>query len=116
MIAGKLLENAEKLLDQKIHPTTITKGYRLAEEKAQEILKEISLGISSENEDILRQVAMTAMTGKGAEDSKEKLSWIIIRAIKMISNQGKIDLTDVKIEKNEGRRNFKQRTCLRNCS
>ena len=102
MIAGKLLENAEKLLDQKIHPTTITKGYRLAEEKAQEILKEISLGISSENEDILRQVAMTAMTGKGAEDSKEKLSWIIIRAIKMISNQGKIDLTDVKIEKMKG--------------
>ena len=38
MIAGKLLENAEKLLDKKIHPTIITKGYRLAAEKSQEIL------------------------------------------------------------------------------
>ena len=27
MLAGKLLENAEKLLDMKIHPTIITKGY-----------------------------------------------------------------------------------------
>ena len=74
MIAGKLLENAEKLLDQKIHPTIITKGYRLAEEKAQAILKEISLEISPENNDALRQIAMTAMTGKGAEDSKEEFS------------------------------------------
>ena len=29
MIAGKLLENAERLLDQKIHPTVIVKGYRV---------------------------------------------------------------------------------------
>src|SRR3989339_8977 len=37
MIAGKLLENAEKLLDRKIHPTIITKGYKIAAVKAQEI-------------------------------------------------------------------------------
>ncbi|GAI26093.1 unnamed protein product, partial [marine sediment metagenome] len=43
MIAGKLLENAEKLLDMKIHPTVITKGYRIAAEKAQEILKDIEI-------------------------------------------------------------------------
>ena len=35
MLAGKLLENAERLLDMKIHPTVITKGYRLAGEKSQ---------------------------------------------------------------------------------
>ena len=39
MLAGKLLENAEQLLDKKIHPTVITKGYRLASEKAHELLK-----------------------------------------------------------------------------
>src|SRR3989344_5024945 len=38
MIAGRLLENAEKLLDKKIHPTVITKGYSMAAEKAKEIL------------------------------------------------------------------------------
>lgn len=99
MIAGKLLENAERLLDQKIHPTTIVKGYRMAQEKAQEILKSISLKITSENEDVLRQVAMTAMTGKGAEDQKEKFSEILVRAVKSVETNGKVDLDDIKLEK-----------------
>ncbi len=102
MIAGKLLENAEKLLDVKIHPTVITKGYRLASEKAQEILKEISLRITPNDENVLRQIAMTAMTGKGAEGSKEKFSQIIVNAVKQIEKDGRVDLKDIKIEKIKG--------------
>ena len=101
MIAGKLLENAEKLLDKKIHPTVITKGYRIASEKSQEILNEIALRITPDDEDILKQVAMTAMTGKGAEDSKEKFAEIIVKAVKQIQNNGKIDINDIKIEKSK---------------
>ena len=102
MIAGKLLDNAEKLLDKKIHPTVIVKGYRLACEKAQEILKEISIKIPIENNEYLRQIAMTAMTGKGAEDSKEKLSDIIVEAIQQLRDNLKVDLNDIKIEKIKG--------------
>jgi len=99
MIAGKLLENAEKLLDKKIHPTLITKGYRIAADKAQEILTDLALKITTEEEEILKQVAMTAMTGKGAEDSKEKFAEIIVKAIKQVEENGKIDLNNIKIEK-----------------
>ena len=102
MLAGKLLENAEKLLDKKIHPTIITKGYRLAAEKAQEILKDISLKITSDDELVLKQIAMTAMTGKGAEDAKERFADIIVKAIRQIEDNGKIDLNDIKIEKSKG--------------
>ena len=102
MLAGKLLENAEKLLDKKIHPTIITKGYRIAAEKAQDILQEIALRITPDDEEILKQVAMTAMTGKGAEDSKEKFAEIIVRAIKQIETNGNVDLNDIKIEKAKG--------------
>jgi thermosome len=102
MIAGKLLENAEKLLDMKIHPTVITKGYRMAAEKSLEILDDISLRITKDDEDILRQIAMTAMTGKGAEDSKEAFADIILRALKQIESNGKMDLKDIKIEKSKG--------------
>ena len=102
MIAGKLLENAEKLLDQKIHPTVITRGYRFAAEKAQEILKDISLKITSDNEDVLQQVAMTAMNGKGAEGYKERFAKIIVQAVKQIENNMEIDLEDIKIEKVSG--------------
>ena len=113
MIAGKLLENAERLLDKKIHPTVITKGYQLAAEKSQEILKEISLNINPPstdqnqdknnfNEEVLKQIAMTAMTGKGAESSKEKFSEIIIPAVKQVYRNGEVDLNDIKIEKSKG--------------
>jgi len=104
MLAGKLLENAEKLLDRKIHPTVITKGYRIAAEKAHEILSEISLRIttSSDSDRILKQIAMTAMTGKGAEDEKERFADIIIAAVKKIDRDGKMDVNDIKIEKAKG--------------
>src|SRR3989304_9501840 len=102
MLAGKLLENAEKLLDRKIHATVITKGYRMAADKSQEILKEIALKVTTEDIDVLKQIAMTAMTGKSAEDSKEKFADIIVSAVKQIETNGKIDLNDIKIEKSKG--------------
>ncbi len=101
MIAGKLLENAEKLLDKKIHPTVITKGYRIAADKAQEILMDLALRITTEDEEVLKQIAMTAMTGKGAEHSREKFAEIIVKAIKQVEDNGKIDLNDIKIEKSK---------------
>ena len=102
MIAGKLLENAETLLDKKIHPTVITKGYRLAAEKAKEVLENISIKINPENEQMLAQIAITSMTGKGAEDMKEHFADIIVKAVKQIQDSGKIDLDNIKIEKIKG--------------
>jgi len=103
MIAGKLLENAEKLLDKKIHPTIITKGYKLAADKSQEILKDISVRITPDDVSILKQIAMTAMTGKGAESSKEKFAEIIVQAVKQIQENGKVNLDNIKIEKAKGK-------------
>src|SRR3989344_4584743 len=46
VLAGKLLENAETLLDKKVHPTVIVRGYGLAAEKAQDILQSICIKIT----------------------------------------------------------------------
>ena len=102
IIAGKLLENAEKLLDQKIHPTVIARGYRIAAEQSQEILHKIATKISSKDDKVLRNIAMTAMTGKGAEVAKEKLADIIVKAIKQVQENGKVDLDNIKLEKRKG--------------
>ena len=101
MLAGKLLENAEKLLDMKVHPTVITKGYKIAAEKAKQFLDELSIELSSEREDLLRNIVTTAMTGKGAESEKEKFAEIIVSAIKQIEENGKINLNNIKIIKNK---------------
>ncbi|MDP3966136.1 MAG: thermosome subunit alpha [archaeon] len=99
MIAGRLLENAEKLLDQKIHPTVIVKGYRMAQAKIHQILNEISLKITPDNKEVLKQIAMTAMTGKGAEEEKERFSEILVEAVQLAQIKNKVDAEDIKIEK-----------------
>ena len=103
VIAGELLKNAEELIDKNVHPAVIARGYRLAAEKALEILEEIAEKITTNNEDILNKIAMTAMTGKGAEYSKEKLGEIAVKAVKMVTEEdGNIDRDNIKIEKRSG--------------
>ncbi len=97
LLAGKLLERAEFLLDKKIHPTVIVKGYRLAAERCNGFLNEISIELKSA--EILKQIAKTAMTGKDAENNKDVLSEIIIKAVDQISEGKHINIDDIKIEK-----------------
>ncbi len=101
VLGGKLLEHAETLLDRKIHPTVVVKGYRLASDKALEILNN-ELALPVENKQILKQIAMTAMTGKGAEGHKEKLADIIVNAIEQIAHGKEVNLDDVKLQKIKG--------------
>ncbi len=106
VLAGELLKKAEDLLEQEIHPTILAKGYRLAAEKAQDILKKIAENVSEKDGDILKKIAITAMTGKGAEASKEKLSDIVVKAVNKIieKEDGKtiIDSENIKLEKKVG--------------
>jgi len=106
VLAGQLLKKAGELLDQGIHRTTIVKGYRLATNKAIELLKELGQKISLEDEEELKKIALTAMTGKGIESSKQKLSEIAVKAIKCIAHEedGKIIINpdDIQIEKKQG--------------
>ncbi|MCE5214160.1 MAG: TCP-1/cpn60 chaperonin family protein [Methanobacterium sp.] len=100
IIAGELLKKAENLLDQDIHPTIVSMGYRQAAEKAQEILNVIS--IDAEDRDTLLKVAMTAMTGKGTEKAREPLAELVVGAVKQVEEDGDIDQDSIKIEKKDG--------------
>ncbi len=105
VLAGELLGNAERLLDQEIHPSIIIKGYRMAAEKAVELLDEIGDKISIDDEEVLKKIAMTSMTSKITE-SREKLAKMVVDAIKMVAEEydGKIviDIDQIKIEKKQG--------------
>ncbi len=102
VIAGELLKNAEALLEKDIHPTVITRGYRLAAEKANKVLNDIAETITPKNEDILQKIAITAMTGKGAESAKDNLAKITVRAVKQVSEDGKFNPDYIKIETKVG--------------
>jgi len=103
MLAGKLLENAERLLDMKIHPTVIIKGYKLAAKEAEKVLNEIAVKTESVSDNVLKFIAMTAMTGKGAENDRDKLSDMVVRAIRRVSDGKNVNLEGIKIEKSKGK-------------
>ncbi len=107
VLTGELLERAGELLEQSVHPTIIASGYRMAAEKAVDILKDITHEISENDEEALLNIAKTAMTGKGAEGAKEKLAEITVAAIRSIVDEedGKksVDIDNIKIEKKVGK-------------
>ena len=107
ILAGELLKRAEKLLQQKIHPTVITEGFRKASEKAIEILEGMSIKSGIDDAVGLKNAATTCMSSKLVSESKEMLADICIGAIKAIAEKdenGKwvADIEKVQIQKKEG--------------
>ncbi len=87
VLAGELLKKAENLIEQDIHPTVIAAGYRQAAEKAREILEKISTKISIKDAEVLKKVAMTAMSSKSASVHKELLADISVKAVTAVAEQ-----------------------------
>ncbi len=106
ILAGELLKRAEGLLDQEIHPTVITRGYKLAKEHSLKLVEGVSKKIGEKDDDLLNKIAITAMTGKSAERASEHLAGLAVKAVKMVIDRqdGKIaiDTDNIKVEKKQG--------------
>lgn len=82
VLAGALLKEAQALLDDQLHPTVIAEGYRLAAEHASEAVRSIARPCTADDASLLRAVAETAMTGKGAEPQRHALASSILDAVR----------------------------------
>lgn len=106
VLAGEFLKNAEELLELGVHPTVIASGYRLASIKAKEILKSLSKPVTVDDRDLLLKIAATAITGKGAESSKDVFAKLAVDAVLAVvdTENGKkvVDVEDIKVEKKVG--------------
>ncbi len=105
VLAGELLRKAEDLLNQNVHPTVIASGYRMAAEKAKEILNGISLPINNDP-NLLLKIANTALNSKSASTSKSKLGDIAVKAVLQVKQErdGKVivDMDDIQLVKKQG--------------
>ena len=99
VVAGELLDQAEELLDQDIHATTLAQGYRQAAEEAKSILEEDAIEVSEDDRDTLVEIAQTAMTGKGAENAKDLLAELVVDAVLAVADEDDIDTENVSVEK-----------------
>jgi thermosome len=105
VLSGELLKRSEDLIEQNVHPTVICEGFRLAAEKAVELLE--SHGIATNNDDsVLMEVAKTALTGKSAGAVKSFMADICVRSVNAVGliegEQRIVDLADIKVEKRQG--------------
>ena len=103
VIAGELLKRSEDLIEQNVHPTVICEGFRLASDKAVELLDGHAIDADKST---LHEVAKTALTGKSAGAVKAFLSDICVDAVQAVAREedGEIhvDLDDIKVEKKQG--------------
>jgi chaperonin GroEL (HSP60 family) len=106
ILVGALMEQAEGMLEQGIHPTVIAQGYRMGMEKALEIVNSLALKVDPADRKTLLKIADTAITGKSIEQVKTKLDSIIVDAVMTVAEKanGKltVDEEDVMIKKQKG--------------
>ncbi len=107
VLGGELLKQAEELLEQNVHPTVITEGYRLAAEKAKEIMHEVAKEIDPEKDrDVLLKIAATSLSSKSASAAKELLSGIAVDAVlKIVEEQDgrkRVDVDNIQLVKKQG--------------
>jgi len=106
ILAGELLKRAEGLIEQNIHPTVIAAGYRLAAQKAQEILKTVGMKVTPDDAEMLNDIATTAMISKSVSASRNILADIAVKAVLSIAEKkdGKfeVDQDNIQIVKKVG--------------
>ena len=107
ILAGELLKKATDLIDANVHPTIIASGYRLANDKAQEVLKNISKKVSIDDNDMLKLIAQTAMISKQVNNSKEYFADMVVDAVKTVVDKDKdgkytVDLKNIQTVKKAG--------------
>ena len=106
VLAGALLEHAETLVLQDVHPTIIVDGYRKAGRKAKEFLDQIADNVSPTDNGILLKIAKTSMQTKLVRKDSEQLADMIVKAVKAVAEQSgdkfTVDIDDIKVEKKAG--------------
>ncbi|BDR91758.1 thermosome subunit alpha [Vulcanisaeta souniana] len=106
VLAGRLLELSEELLDENIHPTIIIDGYKKAMDYAIQVANEIAQPINAEDKNQLALVAMNSLSSKIVSEAKDYLAKIAVEAsaiaVEKVGDKYNLDLDWIKLEKKKG--------------
>ncbi len=108
VLAGMLLDKAETLLDENIHPTTIIEGYKKALDYALQELSKIGVKVDINDRQLLKRIAATSLTSKyvGSGDTLDKLTDMAVEAVLRVAEKKdegyEVRLDRIKIEKKRG--------------
>ena len=107
ILAGELLKKSEGMIESNIHPTIIAGGFRLAANKAREVLDKIAQKVSIKDRKTLHNIATTAMISKSASTHRDLLADVAVDAVISVAEEhskGKyrVDTDDIQVIKKQG--------------
>ncbi len=102
VLAGQLLAQAEDLLDDDVHPTTIVEGYHEASQLAREAIEGEVLDDELDDETLV-SVAESSMTGKGTGDvAASRLAETVVDAVRQAQNESGVVRDNVAVRTQTG--------------
>ncbi len=102
ILAGELLKEAESLLDDEVHPTTIVEGYHEAADLALEAIENEVVETDLDREQLIK-VAESSMTGKGTGGvTAEDLAETVVDTIDYVEGDGGVDRDNITIHTQVG--------------
>lgn len=106
LLAGELLGKGEQMLDKDVHPMIVVDGYKLAAEKALEILEDIAIKVDPMDKSMLKKVASIALATKMLSEYADEVSDFVVRAVLEVAEKDakgyKVDIDNIKVEKKPG--------------
>jgi thermosome len=106
VLAGKLLELGEELLEEGIHPTIVIEGYKKASDLALKVAEEVARPIDLTKEQLLKVVS-SALSSKVVAETRDYLAGLVVeaalQAVETRDGKPYLDLDWIKIEKKKGK-------------
>ena len=101
LIIGELLKQAERYLNEGLHPRVLVEGFDAAKRASIKFLEDYKVpcpGVANPDKELLTCVARTALRSKLREDLADKLTSIVVDAVCLIAKKDEpIDLHMVEI-------------------
>lgn len=105
VIAGALLEAAERLLQKGIHPTAISDAFQRCSTKAVEILTAMSKPVELSDRESLIKSASTSLNSKVVSQQSSTLAPLAVDAVLKVTEPGhedRVDLKNIKVIRSLG--------------
>ncbi|NLX47411.1 MAG: thermosome subunit [Euryarchaeota archaeon] len=106
VLTGELLKKSIDLIDANVHPTIITAGYRMAANKAMEVLDTISVKVEPKDRETLMKIAKTAMMSKSISGSKELMAQVAVDSVsnvaEKVNGKWQVDMDNIQVTKKHG--------------
>jgi thermosome len=107
VFAGELLKKAEGLIEQSIHPTVISGGFRMAAIHARKVLDDVAIKVDPTDKSVLMDIARTAMISKSVASSRDLFADVAVKAVLAIAEKRAdgtmtVDDDNIQIVKRQG--------------